>query len=179
MAKVTFTKIKPSIDNEVIKKTFINADGESIEYEIKHYLPIKEKIDLISNVINQSVDDNGFYNPIRVKLYMTLEIVYAYTNISFTAKQKEDPFKLYDLFIGSGLFDEIVKSMSEKDWCEIQDNIWHTIENIYKYKNSALGILESVVKDYGNLNLDATEIQQKLADPENLELLKTIINKLG
>jgi hypothetical protein len=86
MAKVTFTKIKPSIDNEIVKKIFINADGESVEYEVKHYLPIKEKIDLISNVINQSVDDNGFYNPIRVKLYMTLEVVYAYTNISFTAK---------------------------------------------------------------------------------------------
>ena len=50
---------------------------------VSFYLPLKDKIELVNNVINQSVDDNGFYNPIRVKLYMTLEIVYAYTNISF------------------------------------------------------------------------------------------------
>ena len=179
MAKVTFTKIKPSIDNEIVKKTFINADGESIEYEVKYYLPIKEKIDLISNVINQSVDDNGFYNPIRVKLYMTLEVIYAYTNISFTAKQKEDPFKLYDLFISSGLFDEIVKCMSERDWCEIQDNVWHTIENVYKYKNSLMGILNTVVADYDNLNLDIATIQEQLADPNNIGFLKQVMEKMG
>ena len=34
-------------------------------------------------------------------------------------------------------------------------------------------------QDYSNLNLDATEIQKKLADPNNMELLKSIMTKLG
>ena len=50
---------------------------------------------------------------------------------------------------------------------------------IYTYPNSALGILDSIGRDYSNLNLDATEIQKKLADPENLTLLKNVVEKLG
>jgi hypothetical protein len=42
-----------------------------------------------------------------------------------------------------------------------------------------MGILDNVVNDYSNLNLDASEIQKKLADPENLELLREVLAKLG
>jgi hypothetical protein len=42
-----------------------------------------------------------------------------------------------------------------------------------------LGILETIKTDYSDLNLDATEIQSKLADPENMELLKNILSRLG
>ena len=48
--------------------------------------PINEKIDMISRIINWSLDDNGFYNPIRVKIFTALEIMYSYTNLTFTAK---------------------------------------------------------------------------------------------
>ena len=50
---------------------------------------------------------------------------------------------------------------------------------IYTYRNSVLGILESISQDYSALNLDATEIQQKLADPDNMALLKQVLTKLG
>jgi hypothetical protein len=42
-----------------------------------------------------------------------------------------------------------------------------------------LGILDTVKSDYSNLNLEATEIQEKLADPNNLSLLRDVVNKLG
>ena len=42
-----------------------------------------------------------------------------------------------------------------------------------------MGILENISTDYSNLNLDASAIQQKLADPENMELLRSILSKLG
>ena len=54
-----------------------------------------------------------------------------------------------------------------------------TIENIYKYKNSAMGILTAISEDYDALNTDATNIQAILADPENLSLLKSVITNLG
>lgn len=54
-----------------------------------------------------------------------------------------------------------------------------TIENIYNYRNSVLGIMENVTADYSNLDLNASEIQAKLADPSNMELLKGILAKLG
>ncbi|MBQ7820064.1 MAG: hypothetical protein IJ341_10255 [Bacteroidales bacterium] len=57
--------------------------------------------------------------------------------------------------------------------------VWHTISNIYEYKNSVMGVLESVQDNYQNMDLDATNIQEKLNNPEGLELLKTVLEKMG
>lgn len=179
MAKVPFSKLQAAIDGCSCKPFYYNLAGEEIHYEVKHYLPIKEKLELVSRIINQSVDDNGFYNPMRVKIFMVLEITYAYTNLSFTAKMKEDPFKLYDILVSTGIFTDIIDCIREKDWVEIQAGVWDTIKNIYDYKNSAMGILEMVSSDYNDLNLDAQNIQKALGDPENLSLLKNVMTKLG
>lgn len=179
MAKVPFSKLQAKVDGEVTKNFYRNLAGEEVYYEVKHYLPIEEKLELVSRIINNSVDNNGFYNPMRVKLYMVLEVVFAYTNLSFTEKMKEDPFKLYDILVSTGIFTDIVDVIREKDWSEIQENVWSTIKNIYDYQNSAMGILDTLKSDYNLLDLDATEIQQKLGDPENIELLRDILTKLG
>ena len=50
---------------------------------------------------------------------------------------------------------------------------------IYDQKNSAVGIVETIVNDYSAAEMDASAIQAKLSDPENLGLLKDILTKLG
>lgn len=179
MAKVPFSKLQASINNCDCKKSYRNKAGEEICYEVKYYLPFAEKLELVSRIINQSVDNNGFYNPMRVKLYMTLEVAYAYTNLSFTEKMKEDPFKLYDILVSTGIFTDIIDCICEKDWAEIQADVWDTIKNIYDYKNSAMGILDAVSTDYNNLNLDATTIREELSNEDNLRLLRDVVSKLG
>lgn len=179
MAKVPFSKLQASVDISEIKNFYCNKAGENVYYEVKHYLPIKEKLDLVSRIINQSLDDNGFYNPMRVKIYTTLEVVYAYTNLNFTDKIKEDPFKLYDILISTGIFNNIVNAICENDWKEIQENVWTTIDNIYKYKNSAMGILSFIASDYDAINLEASNVQRLLTDPDSLNLLKQVVSKLG
>lgn len=174
MAKVSFTKLGLKIKNET--KSIMVADQE---IEIKQYLPVNDKLDLISRIINYSADDMKFYNVGKIEIFLNLEILYAYTNINFTEKQREDVCKLYDLVESSGLLDRILELIpdSEKDF--IMDTTLHTIEAIYQYQNSVMGILDGVTQDYSNLDLDATAIQQKLADPENLALLKSIMTRLG
>lgn len=179
MAKVPFSKLDVKLDSRDLVVSRENSKGEVIQFEVKSYLPVKEKMDLVSRIINQSTDDNGFYNPMRVKLYTTLETVYAYTNLTFTPKQKEDPFKLYDLLVSSGLYDTITGHICNEDLEELEGSIWETIKSIYSYRNSVMGILENISADYSNLNLDATEIQSKLADPNNMALLKDVLTKLG
>jgi len=63
-------------------------------------------MELIAAVLNQCQDDNNFINEAKIALFMNLEMVFRYSNISFTEKQKEDPAKLYDLLAGSGFFDD-------------------------------------------------------------------------
>ena len=172
--KPTFAKLKLARNNSVKVVTF-----NGIEVEVKQYLPINEKLQLISNVINAAADENNFSNPIKEDLFGTLEIIYAYTNLGFTEKQKEDPIKLYDDMISSGFADAIIKEIPSEEYNTIVNGINECTKAIYTYRNSLLGILEATVADYGNLELDANDLQSKMADPNNMTLLKDVLTKLG
>lgn len=174
MPKIGFTKLGLKPNNEIQS---IEFNGQTIE--IKQYLPVEEKLELITNVLELSHDSNNFSNPVKVSVYTTLEIIEKYTNVNFTEKQKENPTKLYDLLVGNGFVAAVIKAIPELEYNEILTGIKQTIKSVYKYQNSVLGILDTISQDYSNLNLDATEIQKKLADPENMALLKNIMTKLG
>lgn len=179
MAKVSFAKLQASINTSEHKNCYRNKAGEEIYYDVKQYLPLEEKISVIEKIVNQSVDDNGFYNPMKVKLYMTLEVVFAYTNLNFTEKMLEDYFKLYDLLVSTGIFKDVLSVIGNTDWVEIQEGVWDTIENIYNYRNSAMGILSYIASDYSAVEMDVSKLQHMLADPDGLNLLKDVMSKLG
>ena len=158
--------------------TTIEWNGQVIE--IKEYLPIQEKLDLIGRIVNQSLDDNNFVNPARLQIFMTLELLYTYTNINFTEKQKEDFLNLYDLFISNGLWKIIYEKLCAIGEFEIIfKTVTAVIDELYKYKNSALGILQAITEDYSNLDLDADKIKTKIANKENVEFLKEVMDKMG
>jgi hypothetical protein len=174
MAKIAFTKLGLKLDKEV--KTFMFADQE---IEVKQYLTVNEKLDMIGRIINNSADEMKFYNVAKLHIFTVLETVYNYTNINFTDKQKEDVTKLYDLVISSGLYDAIIEWIPESELEWIEETTMDTVESIYQYQNSVLGILETVSQDYSELEFDATNIHNLLSDPQNLALLKGIMTKLG
>ena len=174
MAKVSLTKLGLKVNQDIKNIEF----NEQI-IEVKQYLPINEKLELISSVINSAADENNFSNPVKENVFLTLEILYHYTNINFTDKQKEDPVKLYDLVVSSGLVNKVTDLIPEEELDEVINGVAQSVKAIYTYRNSVLGILESISKDYSNLDLDATEIQQKLADPDSMALLKQVLTKLG
>ena len=175
MAKVAFTKLGLKRKDEV--KT-VNINNNVIE--VKQYLPINDKLALISRVINLSHDSsNNFANPIQVEVIGTIEIIAAYTNLSFTEKQKEDYAKLYDLLEENGITKDLIGAIPEDEYAFLIDGINDSVEAVYKYQDSILGILEVISQDYSNLDFDATKIQQQLADPDNLSLLKDVLTKLG
>lgn len=174
MAKISFAKLGLKTNQDI--KTIKFND---LEIEVKQYLPVNEKLELISNVINLSADENNFANPVKISIFTTLEIVEAYTNINFTEKQKEDPSKLYDILISSGLTKEIINAIPEEEYYEVLNGVSDSVDAVYSYKNSVFGILDAISQDYSALNLDAKNIQASLADPENMAFLKQVLTKLG
>jgi hypothetical protein len=174
MAKVSLTKLGLKVNQDI---TTIDFNEQTIE--VKQYLPINDKLELISNVINASHDDNNFANPVKVSVFTTLEIMYAYTNINFTDKQKEDPTKLYDMLISSGLVAAVVNAIPEAEYHEVLCGVTDSIDAIYTYRNSILGIMENIASDYKDLDFNAEEIQQKIGDPNNMTFLKEVLAKLG
>lgn len=177
MAKISYTKL--GINKEELNKVqTVEYNGQTIE--VKQYLPVIEKSELITRVLNNSVDENnGYYNLLKMDMYLALEIVYAYSNISFTEKQKEDPAKLYDMLNASRVLNLIIGLVPEGEFYYLNKTVHEMANNIVAYRNSAMGIMERITTDYSNLDLDASAIQKELADPNNMTLLKDILTKLG
>lgn len=171
MAKVPYTKLKLNTKRSEI----ITREWDGLNIEVKQYLPIEEVSAVVEKIVNSSVDVNGYYNPIRVSIYLLVETFLASTNVTVTEKQKDDIFKLYDDLMDS----EIYQIVPIKNYQIVGDYVNELIHNIYEYKNSVYGILDGISTDYSQLDLDAQKIHDELADPENLTLLKDVLTKLG
>lgn len=177
MAKISYNKLGITKD-ELNKIQTVEYNDQTIE--VKQYLPIAEKSELITRVLNNSVDENtGYYNLLKLDMNLGLEIVYAYSNISFTEKQKEDPMKLYDMLNASKVLNLIIGLVPDGEFYYLNKTTHEMANNIVAYRNSVMGIMEAISADYSNLDLDATDIQKKLNDPDNMALLKDVLTKLG
>ena len=169
MAKISFSKLNlKKVDK--IEQIEYNEQG----IEIKQYLPIQQKLELLSSVITKATDNSKFFNPGQLSVFFKLEIVQAYTNINFTEKQKEDFCKTFDLLEENGLFLVILNKIPAEELKTLEAWLLESIKAIYEYNNSARAILESLQTDYKNLDFDVTSLQDKIRDPEVLSLLKEI-----
>jgi len=174
MAKVSFSKLNCKINTETKP---IQVGEETVN--IKQYLPVQEKLALIGRVIEQAHDqDQNFANPLKVAVFKYLEVIYTYTDISFTAKQKEDPSKLYDQLLSSGVLNLIWNNIPENERENITYGINETIEAYYKYRNSAVGILDTISENYEQFNLDWDKLNEKVQNPETLKLVKDVLTKI-
>ena len=103
MAKVAFSKLDIS-KNYPIEN--FNFNNEVIE--IKKYLPVSNKLELITEVLLGASENARFYNDVKVDVFFTIEVVKQYTNINFSKKQLEKVDELYDMLISSGLYQQII-----------------------------------------------------------------------
>lgn len=174
MAKVAFSKLG-------LKKT---EEVEVIEWneqkiEVKQYLPIEDKLDMIANIINQSADYNGYYNPARIYIFTILEMIDYYTNISLTEKQKADVFKTFDLFVNSGLSAAIFDKINPYEYNQIKSWAHELISSIYVYKNSVVGIMDTIKDEFNLMDLDTEKLVERLGNKENIEFINELLNKMG
>ena len=122
---------------------------------------------------------NQFVNFSYPHLFTTIAIVQYYTNITFTEKQKEDIGKLYDLLVSSNLYAEIRNRISEDEINYINENVEKTIVSIYSYRNSVLGIMDAINKDYKDTVFDVEKIQNVLGEGKGLETVREVLDNLG
>ena len=175
MAKIAFGKLDLRKNQEVVE---LQVDDDVV-VEVKQYLPINDKLELVSSIVNTAVEEGNIVNYGRLDVLFVINIVKAYTNISFTEKQLEDVAKLYDLLVSSGFY-ETVKNIIPKSETEyIYNLIYKTASDIITYRNSAVGIMEALSQDYKNLEFDAEALQKKINDPESLSFLKEVLTKMG
>lgn len=175
MAKIAFSKL-----NKIKSLPAIEITIGDQKIEVEQYLPLEEKMNLITSVIEQSGNgEEGFFNIVKLNAYYIIEMIKAYTNISFTEKQLEDTTKLYDAIRLNDVWAAVEDAIpdSEKDY--IWNNILALAREITTYNNSVLGVLKAISNDRDNLNFDVEEIMKNLNDPEALTLLKGMVEKTG
>lgn len=173
-AKPTYAKLK--LTSEVAPKEFTWGDQV---IEVKQYISIQDKLQLVSEVINAAADENRFANWGKLNMYLDLKILEYYTNLSITDKQKENAIKMYDEIVASGFKEQLQENMDEFELNKIYSLLHSTVEDIYNYQNSAYGILDSLNTDYSNLNFDIEKLTKEIGNKENVQFLDQVLTKLG
>ena len=166
MTKITYSSLKLKIKDEVK-----NIDFNGNQIEIKQYLPIEDKIDLVDIVLQNSKEDN-IYNPIKMDMYFHLYLVYLYTNITFTEKQKEDESKLYDILNSNGLIDIIIENLPENEYDYLLDLLSEKENILLNYNTTAAAIISNIINDLPKNAQMMADIMQNF----NPEQFQNVIN---
>lgn len=140
MTKVTYASLKLKTYEEVKQ---ISIGEKTVE--IKQYLPVSEKESLIDSVLQKSII-RGVYSPLAVEMFFNLNIIYLYTNISFSESQRSDERKLYDAFESNGYIDQIVQAIPNDEYSYLWKMMQESIENWFKYNLSAAGIFRDFIE---------------------------------
>ena len=174
MVKVSLTKLNKIKSLDPID---IKIGEETIS--VVQYLPLEKKLTIMQNIIEQAGNnEEGFYNIVKLTVFYTIEMLRAYTNISFTEKQLEEPQKLYDIIVLNNIWNEVKKVIPQSELTDMWENTCALAREITEYNHSALGILKLMSDDYENLNFDVQEITEKLSDRTNLDLVRNLLTKL-
>lgn len=174
MAKVAFSKLGLKVNTSVVPVAW-----NDLTVEVRQYLPHNDKLRLITDVMNKSADNNLFMNPAKVDMFLDLGVLEYYTNLSFTEKQKEDFLKTYDSVVSSGFLGAVREAIPQEELMALVSYCNDIIREDYHQKNSAMGIMEGISRDYKNASFDAEEIRKTLADGEGMEFLKEVLEKMG
>lgn len=152
--------------------------SDDITLEILQYLPIKDKGDFVTYVINNSIDENtGCFSPIRLNVFFSLGIIKWYANVDFD--ENDDPALLYDLLEVNHIIDKILELIPSDEQTFINDLVDNTAEDIARYNNSFAGMLSNMNSDAINLDKSIQDILEKIKNKEGLEVLSEIQNVVG
>ena len=157
-------KLKPKTSTHTMK-------WEENEIEILDYLPIEDKYDLIMITLQKAWED-GYYNPIKIDQFFHLHLIYMYTNINFTDKQREDENKLYDTLKSNGLIDAFISQFDETEYNELYVWMEDVKNEITNYKHSASALVQSVITDLPK----QAEAMQNIIDNFDKDKYQNVLN---
>lgn len=166
MAKITYAGMKLKVNEDV--KT-IDVNGNSIE--VLQYLPVDDKYSLI-NITLQKAKEGAIYNPLKKDMFFHLHLMYMYTNISFTDKQREDESKLYDTLVSNGVLDKVIEAIPENEFNLLYSYLNDQEQEILKFRNTVGGALTEIIQ---NLPIQAEEMQ-KIVDNFDPQKFQNVLN---
>lgn len=157
-------KLKPVTTTHIL-------EWNGYEIEVLDYLPIEDKYDLIMITLQKAWED-GYYNPIKIDQFFHLHLIYMYTNINFTDKQREDENKLYDTLKSNGLIDAFISQFDETEYNELYVWMEDVKNEITNYKHSISALAQSVITDLPK----QAEAMQNIIDNFDKDKYQNVLN---
>lgn len=139
MAKTTYAGMKLKVNTQPKE---IDFNGN--QFEVLQYLPIEDKYDLVMITLQKCYEE-GIYNPIKKDMYFHLYLVYMYTDISFTDRQKEDEEKLYNTLESNGIITEVIKNIPEEEYNKLFEYMDELIKEKMRYSLSSAAMISNVI----------------------------------
>ena len=152
MAKTTYASMKLKVQTQPKE---IEFQGNKIE--VLQYLPIEDKYDLVMITLQKCYED-GIYNPIKKDMYFHLFLVYMYTDITFTDKQKEDEEKLYNTLESNGLITKVIENIPEEEYNKLFEYMDELIEEKMRYSLSSAAMISNVINTLPEKAQEAVEV---------------------
>lgn len=172
-----------NIDSIVLKeeKEFVDLKiNKQITLQIKQYLPIAEKMDFLTSVLNEVINglEEGeglnFINPLLLRYSFEMNIVSYFSDLDLSASDKyKDKLDMYDLLKRSEVIKKIINAIPSEEYIYLEDITYELIDAFEKFRGSALGILAALKE---NKSLEDLELDKTL---ENLEKIKNHEDELG
>ena len=151
MTKTTYASMKLKVNTETKE---IDFNGNKIE--VLQYLPIDDKYSLL-NITLQKAKEGAIYNPLKKDMFFHLHLIYMYTNLVFTDKQREDESKIYDTLVSNGLLDKVLEAIPDTEFDTLYSYLNEQEKIILTYKNTVGGVITEIID---NLPLQAEQMQK-------------------
>ena len=138
MAKVGLNKLNLNKKADV---KIVQFEGNEIE--VSQYLDIASKSSLISAAVRGAVI-NGIVDEVLLDAYLHLFIVDKYTNITLTAKQRENLLEVFDTLESNKFFDVIIEAMAENEYDYIFTMAKRLTNNLNEYNKNIISMFSGL-----------------------------------
>ena len=136
-----FSELNLITDQSVTEVTFNKQT-----FNVYNYLPTRDKANLIEITLQESYEQEGWYNPIKLDWFFYANIVMVYTDLA----------EFYDKVKTSGLLAKIIKAIPKKEYDELFKMMEDMLAARQKLESSVVNkiitFLKSAPEDMQKLN---------------------------
>lgn len=111
--------------------------------EVRQYLTLREKFDLILEAMNEGSESNGYVSLMKTQLAFRVIVLRYYTNIDF---EDLDDMEIYDICFNNNIITDIFNLIPEKEWQELYDMLNDSVKEVNEANKSILNALDTINK---------------------------------
>ena len=173
--RMNFKELNLRAPDPEFRKIKLNS---GVELNVRAYLPIDAKADLITWVINMALDDKtGSISPIRFEACFSIAVVQRYCGIEIP----EDSVlsETYDLLETNDVIAQVMGVIPEDEITFLKELALDTVADISRYTSSFAGVMSTLNTDTSELTQRLQEIMQSIKNNEGMEQLAAIKDMVG